>query len=125
MFPHPCGEEFERTVAAGADPKAVVPDDYVVVRGGIKPIPPAGDEFSCAVGPTLDAAGCAAPNNQIRVSTAGAIRSAGGVVEWLPEFSRHGTMNLQHVHVSEAGPTAFGDPVPNPVPKAARIDKGT
>lgn len=26
-LPHPCGEEFERAVAAGADPAAVIPDE--------------------------------------------------------------------------------------------------
>ena len=28
MFPHACGDELERAIAAGADPKAVVPDEY-------------------------------------------------------------------------------------------------
>ena len=124
MFPHPCGEEFERAVAAGADPKTVVPDGYAVLRGGTKPIPATGEEFSCAVGPTVEAAGLAIPNNQGRVATAGTIRAAGGSVVWVPELSPRGTMNKQHVHVTEAGPKAFGEPVPNPAPKASRIDAG-
>ena len=124
MFPHPCGEQLEQAVAAGADPKTVVPDDFVVVRGGGQPVPAAGTVFSCAKGPTLEAAGCAVPYNQIRLTAAGAIRQAGGVLEWLPEFSRRGTMNKQHVEVTEAGPTVFGEPTTNPVPKADRIDGG-
>lgn len=121
MFPDACGEQLEQAVAAGADPKAVVPDDYVVLRGGTKPVP-VGEVFSCATGPTTAAAGCAIPNNQARATTAGAIRAAGGVVEWVPEFSPRGTMNKQHVHVTEGRPTTFGEPEPNPVPKVNRID---
>lgn len=124
MFPHPCGDQLEAAVAAGADPAAVVPDEYVVVRGGTKPIPPAGTTFSTSVGPTLDAAGCGVQHGQVRVTTAGAIRAAGGRVEWCPEFSPRGTMNRQHAHVTEAGPSVFPEPVPNPVPRKQRVDEG-
>ncbi len=64
------------------------------------------------------------PYNQLRATTAGAIRDAGGKVEWAPEFSQRGTMNKQHVHTTETGATVFSEPQPNPVPKAARIDGG-
>ncbi|HET6576319.1 MAG TPA: hypothetical protein VFG68_22145 [Fimbriiglobus sp.] len=124
MFPHPCGEQFERAVAGGADPKVVVPDTFVIVRGGTKLVPPTGDTFSCTAGPTLGAAACAVPYNQVRATTAGAIRAAGGVVEWVPELSPRGTMSPQHVHVTESAPTVLGDPQPNPVPKSGRIDGG-
>jgi hypothetical protein len=124
VFPHPCGDQFERAVAAGADPKAVIPDDYVVVRGGTKPIPPPGTEFSTSVGPTLEAAGSGVQHGQLRATTAGAIRAAGGVVEWVPQPSPRGTMNNQHAHVTEAGPTVFSELVPNPVPRKQRIDQG-
>ncbi|MGL6097179.1 MAG: hypothetical protein ACRC7O_15450, partial [Fimbriiglobus sp.] len=107
MFPHPCGEEFERAVAAGADPRTVVPDDFVVVKGGTTPFPEAGGVFSGAVGPTLETAAYAVPHGQIRVSTVGAVRAAGGVVVWKPEVSRHQTTNLQHVNITEAGSSAF------------------
>src|SRR5437763_195906 len=100
MFPHPCGSDLAKAVRNGADPKTVVPDGFGVVRGGPKPIPPLGDTFSAVVGPTLDAAACAVPNGQVRVVTAGEIRRRGGVVEWLPEISAHGTLNEQHVHVT-------------------------
>ncbi len=121
MFPHPCGRQLEAAVTAGADPRSVVPDDYVVVKGGTAPLPTDGGVFSGTVGPTLDAAACAVPHGQLRVSTVGAVRAAGGVVVWEPEVSRHLTTNLQHVNIIEAGPT-FSELRPNPVPRTARID---
>src|SRR5947209_4796292 len=101
MFPHPCGAEFAEAVRNGADPMTIVPDDYVIIRGGLKPVPPPGQPYSAHVGPTLEAAAAAVPYGQIRVTTAGEIRRAGGIVEWFPEPSRHGTPNEQHVHVTE------------------------
>jgi hypothetical protein len=124
MFPHPCGEQLEKAVAAGADPRAVVPDDYILARGGTKPMPPAGEEFSVSCGPSLEAAGCGVQHGQVRAATAGQVRAAGGVVEWLPELSPRGTMNFQHAHVTEPGATMFSEPVPNPVPRKQRIDEG-
>jgi hypothetical protein len=121
MFPHACGEELARLVAAGADPKTVVPDDFVVVRGGTKPVPGAGTEFSCSVGPTLEVAGCGVPHSQVRTTTAGAIRATGGTVEWFPELMPNGTMNEQHVHVTEGGTSVLGELQTNPVPKAERV----
>ena len=122
MFPHPCGEEFERLVAAGADPATVVPDEFVVVRGGTKPMPPPYEAFSCSSGPSLESASCAVPYNQIRTATAGQIRSVGGVVEWKSEYSQRRTLNKQHVNVTEASASVFGELRPNPVPKSDRID---
>ncbi|MBY0513590.1 MAG: hypothetical protein K2P78_06725 [Gemmataceae bacterium] len=124
MFPHPCGDDLEAAVAAGADLAAVVPDDYVVVRGGTSPLPGPGVVFSCSTGPTLEAAACAVPYGQMRATTAGAIRAAGGTVAWKAEFSHRRTMNKQHVHVAEPGATTFGGLRPNPAPKAGRIDGG-
>jgi hypothetical protein len=122
MFPHPCGEQLERAVAAGADPRSVVPDDYVLVKGGTIPLPTDGGVFSGTVGPTLEAAGCAVPHGQIRISTVAAVRKAGGVVWWEPEFSRQRTRNCQHVNIIEVGPTTFSDLQVNPVPRPGRID---
>lgn len=122
MFPHPCGGEFERAVAAGADPRAVVPDDYFVVKGGTAPLPTDGGVFSGSVGPTLESAACAVPHGQLRVSTVGAIRAAGGAVWWEPELSRHLTTNNQHVNIIDVGPTTFSELRPNPIPRSARID---
>jgi hypothetical protein len=124
MFPDPCGAEFAEAVRNGADPATLVPDDYVVVRGGTKPLPPPGQPYSANVGPTLDAAAAAAPYGQIRVTTAGEIRRVGGIVEWCPEFSRHGTLNEQHVHVTETASSSLSSLRLNPVPKTLRIDGG-
>jgi hypothetical protein len=60
----------------------------------------------------------------VRAATAGEIRRRGGVVEWLPEVSAHGTLNEQHVHVTARGATSFTEPRPSPVPKRLRIDAG-
>src|SRR5215813_10673615 len=98
MFPSPCGDQLAEAVRTGADPKAVVPGQYFVVRGGSAPVPPPGTTFSGAVGPTVGEAAAAVPHGLVRVSTAGAIRPLGGVVEWAPEVSRHGTVNQQHVN---------------------------
>jgi hypothetical protein len=124
MFPHPCGEEFERAVAAGADPKLVVPDEYVVVKGGTTPLPPAGSGtvFSGAVGPALEDAAAAVPHGQIRTTTAGAIRAAGGEVAWKPEKSRRQTLNRQHVNIIEGDASTFSELARNPVPLRDRID---
>ena len=122
MFPHPCGPRFAEAVAKGADPKAVVPDDYVIVRGGANPAAAPGETFSAAAGPSVEAAAAALPHGQIRVTTAGAVRARGGVVEWIPEVSRHGTPNYQHVDVTEKGAMTLSELQPNPVPRARRID---
>lgn len=121
-FPHPCGEEFEQAVAAGADPATVVPDEFAVAKGGSFPLPPAGDIFSGSVGPTPELAAAAVPHGQVRLSTVGAIRDAGGTVTWGSELSRHHTVNRQHVNITESGPTTFTGLVPNPVPRKQRID---
>ena len=125
MFPHPCGALFAEAVRKGADPTTVVPDDYLVVRGGTKPIPAPGQTYSANVGPTLEAAAAAVAYGQIRVTTAGEVRRKGGIVEWLPEHSRHGTLNEQHVHVTETIASTLSTLRPNPVPKKSRIDGGS
>lgn len=122
MFPHACGAEFEEAVRNGADPKEVVPNGFAVVRGGGSPLQPSGTMFSGAAGPTLEAAASAVPHGRIRVSTAGAIRAEGGTVEWAPERSRHGTVNQQHVNITEQVPGRFSLLRPNPVTRRERID---
>ena len=120
-FPHPSGTDFERAVAAGADPKTVVPDDFVAVRGGTTPLDPPGTVFSASVGPTLEDAACAIPYGQLRMTTVGQIRARAGIVEWLPEATRYCIVNLQHVDIIEAGATVFSNLIPNPVPRSDRI----
>jgi len=125
MFPHQCGAQLAELARNGADPKRIVPNDFLVVRGGTKVLPPPGITFSATIGPTLDAAAAAVPHGQIRVASVGAIRQNGGVVEWAAETSPHGTINQQHVNVTEFGGESFSEPRPNPVPRKLRIDAGT
>jgi hypothetical protein len=122
MFPDPCGPRFAEAVQKGADPAAVVPNEYALVRGGANTASNPGEPFSGAVGPTLEGAAAAVPHGQIRATTVGAVRARGGIVEWVPETSRHGTVNRQHVNVTEKGPSTFSTLQPNPVPRAQRID---
>ena len=122
MFPDPCGAEFAEAVRNGNDPKTVVPDGFPIVRGGAGPIAPSGTPFSAATGPSLEAAAAAVPHGRIRATTAGAIRAQGGIVEWAPEVSRHGTPNQQHVNFTGVGSTTFSELRSNPVPRADRID---
>ena len=75
-FPHPCGEAYADAASRGADPRTVIPDDHIIVHGGITPIPPPGAKFSGAAGPTLEAAAVAVPHGKVRATTAGAIRGA-------------------------------------------------
>ena len=122
MFPDLCGFQFAEAAAKGVDPTAIVPDEYVIVRGGASGGNTFGEPFSGAAGHSLEGAAAAVPLGQIRVSTAGAIRAQGGIVEWAPEISRHGTLNQQHVNVTEPGPTTFSPLQANPVPRVQRID---
>jgi hypothetical protein len=122
MFPHACGTDFAERVKNGADPKAVVPDDFVITHGGTGPIDAPGTILSGTTGPTLEAAAAALPHGQLRATTAGAIRAGGGTVEWIRETSRRGTLNPQHVNIIEGGPTSFSEVQSNPVPRSLRID---
>jgi hypothetical protein len=121
MFPHPCGAALEQAAAAGTPAATVVPDEYIVARGGTKPVPPPGTPFSASVGPTLPAAACAVPHGQLAHTTAGAIRAGGGSVVWVPQHSQSGIMNYQHVHATEGAVSSFSVLIPNPVPKADRV----
>ncbi|MFZ2362731.1 MAG: RHS repeat-associated core domain-containing protein, partial [Anaerolineae bacterium] len=107
----------------GGDPKIVVPDSYVIVRGGQSQLPPPGTVFSGSQGATLSKAASGVPHGSIRVTTAGEIRARGGVVEFAPEPSRSGMVNWLHVNVVEgSASSSFGSVVPNPVPKNMRIN---
>jgi len=85
-------------------------------------MPSPGNPFSATVGSTLEAAAAAVPHGQIRTSRVGAIREQGGSVVWIPENSRRGTLNEQHVDVTEVGTTTFSELRLNPVPRKLRID---
>jgi hypothetical protein len=98
-----------------------VPDEYIVVRGGTKPLPPIGTAFSAAAGPDKFDAGRGVPHGQIRSATAGEIRKRGGSVRFVPEVTRSGQINRRHVDAVEGKTGAFGQIEPNPVPKYERI----
>jgi len=103
----------------GADDVA---DDFVVVRGGTKEMPPPGETFSGAAGRTLDEAASGVPHGQIRATTAREIHAAGGTVTHAPELTRSGVLNPLHVNICRGrGPCPFGPLQPNPVPKSGRI----
>jgi hypothetical protein len=122
MFSDACGEQFEKEVQAGADPKRVVPEGYYLAKGGTNPPPPPGEAFSASVGPTPETAAAAVPHGTIRITRVGTVRAGGGTVEWYPEVTRYGTINKQHVNVTEVGETSFGEAMPNPVPARSRVD---
>lgn len=99
-----------------------LPDSMIVVRGGQQPVPPPGVVFSGAYGRTLLEAGSHTPYGSIRVTTAGEIRASGGTVTIVPELTRAGVMNPNHVSIClGAGQCPFGSLLQNPVPKAGRI----
>lgn len=109
-------------VEKGADPRKVVPDGLIIVRGGVADVPATGVPFSGALGRTIREAGAGVPHNKFRVTTAGEIRAQGGIVEFAPEVDpRTGRLNVFHVNVTEGGPTCFSEPVPNPTPKTERL----
>jgi hypothetical protein len=98
-----------------------VPDNYIVVRGGTKPLPFPGTPFSAAAGVDGTDAGAGIPHGQMRVTTAGKIRELGGTLVYKPELTKSGQLNERHVEVIEGQTGAFGEIEPNPVPKEQRI----
>jgi uncharacterized protein RhaS with RHS repeats len=107
--------------AASAGITALV-DEAVIVRGGQGALPAAGETFSGAAGGTLEEAASGVPHGTIRASTAGRIRQSGGTVTPKPELTRTGVLNEKHVDIClGSGPCPFGEPMPNPIPKAERI----
>ena len=110
-------------LAAGADPKTVVPDHTVIVRGGQNYEPQPGDIISAQMGADVPDAASGLPHGTIRVATAGAIRAAGGTVELDPEpVHRGGPVNTWHVNVTEGPQPAFPIAgIANPVPKSGRL----
>jgi RHS repeat-associated protein len=99
-----------------------VASEAFIVRGGTSPMPSPGTTFSGAQGATLEEAAAGVPHGTIRSTTAGAIREGGGTVEAAPELTRSGTMNPNHVNVTEgSGQSSFSEPRSNPVPKKDRI----
>jgi hypothetical protein len=100
-----------------------VTDDTVIVRGGTRDLPSAGEVGSATQGSTLDEAAAGVPHGQVRVTTAGDIRAGGGTVEYAPEFDPNvGRINYQHVDFTLGdGSNPFSDLMPNPIPKSGRF----
>ena len=100
-----------------------IPDDYVIARGGERPMPAPGPMFSASMGSTLEDSATGLPHGTIRVTTAGEIRRGGGQVTAVPEMDpKVGIINRRHVHVVEGGiVSVFGPPQPNPIRKTKRF----
>ncbi len=97
------------------------PNPNVVVRGGTTPLPEGNQIYSGAQGATLQEAAGGVPHGQIRVTTAGEIRQAGGRVRAAPEPSYPGgPVNPRHVNI-QGGQSAFGPVQQNPVPRSQRV----
>jgi len=108
---------------AGRIAEAAVPDANIVVRGGAGEMPAPGTTISGSHGATVEEAAQGVPHGQIRTSTAGDVRGAGGSVRSAPEATRSGAINQKHVNIREGTkqPSTFSPPKPNPVPKKDRI----
>jgi hypothetical protein len=72
-------------LARGADPKTVIPDDAVIVRGGRNYQPQLGNRISAQMGSSVPEAASGLPHGTVRVASAGEIRATGGAVELAPE----------------------------------------
>lgn len=79
--PNPLVKQLE----AGANPKTVVPDSAIIVRGGRAYTHQAGNIISAQMGSSAAEGAAGLPHGTIRVTTAGEIRAAGGTVELVPE----------------------------------------
>jgi hypothetical protein len=106
---------------AGAGASSI-PDSTIIARGGQTPMPPAGEVFSGSQGQTVEEAGQGVVHGSFRFTTAGDIRTAGGMVEPAPEFNeRVGQFNYQHVDVCLGeGTCQWSDVIPN-VAKSLRF----
>jgi hypothetical protein len=117
--PNPLAKLLE----AGADAKTVVPDSAIIVRGGQAYTHQPGSILSAQMGSSATEAAAGLPHGTVRITTAGAIRAAGGTVELAPEaVYPGGPLNTWHVNITEGVSPAFpAHGSPNPVPKAQRL----
>jgi hypothetical protein len=88
-------------------------------------MPPAGTTISGAHGTTVEDAAQGVPHGQIRTSTAGEVRKAGGSVRSAPEPTRNDNMNQKHMNIQEGTnkPSTFSSPKANPVPRKDRVSR--
>ena len=99
-----------------------VQSSTVIVRGGASEVPAGGTTYSGSQGATVAEAARGVPHGQIRATTAGTVRAAGGKVDVAPEPMKSGAINGQHVNVTEApGTSSLGELQPTPVPKSDRL----
>jgi hypothetical protein len=68
-----------------------------------------------------ETAAAAVPHGTIRWTTAMTIQMAGGRIRWVPERSRYGILNEQHVNVWVVGANPFSALQRNPVARVDRI----
>jgi hypothetical protein len=117
--PNPLVKQLE----AGANPKTVVPDSAIIVRGGQTYAPQPGNVISAQMGSSAADAAAGLPHGTVRVTTAGEIRAAGGTVELVPEAAYPGgPINTWHVNITEGANPAFpAQGTAGPVPKAQRL----
>ena len=112
-----------RDLERGADPKTVVPDDAVIVRGGANYKHEPGNIISAQMGDSVKNAASGFNYGTIRPTTAGEIRAAGGTVELIPEPAwEGGPVNTWHVNVIEGPKPSFPEKsMTTPVPKSERL----
>jgi len=112
-----------KLLEAGANPKTVVPDRAIIVRGGQPYAHQPGNIISAQMGSSAVEAALGLPHGTVRITTAGEIRAAGGTVELVPEAAYlGGPINTWHVSITEgAGPAFPAQSIPSPIPKAQRL----
>jgi hypothetical protein len=112
-----------KLLETGANPKTVVPDGAIIVRGGKAYTHQPGNTISAQMGSRAAEAAAGLPHGTVRITSAGAIRAAGGTVELVPEpVYPGGPVNTWHVNITEGANPAFpAEGTPNPVPKAQRL----
>lgn len=117
--------------AQDANTATALPDDALVVRGGAKITPESiergtamhpsgivGFSTQSAPGASLEDLSQYIRNNQVGVTTVGAIREAGGAVTQTSGWGLHATVSGLDP-ATAAG--LFGESIPNPVPRESRI----
>ena len=112
-----------KLLEAGANPKTVVPDSAIIVRGGQAYTHQPGNIISAQMGSSAAEAASGLPHGTVRITTAGEIRAAGGTVELVPEpVYLGGPINTWHVSITEGASATFpAQGAPSPVPKAQRL----
>ena len=95
---------------------------YVVVRGGISPLPASGVIFSGVYGKTIEEAAAMVPHGTIRSSNVDNKVMSGGTIVVRPEVARSGPLNRNHIDITIGATGAnFSEPFANHVPRDRRI----